>query len=85
MDVDDGFRALLEKFVEKTVDKDKWINCACWMQPAPRFWKYGCIKGMAKFPGTTATHRIISGHWNGLPDFPETIRGDPGPPRRLRA
>ncbi len=45
--VDDGVRALLEKFVEKTFDKDKWINCACWMQPAPRFRKYGCIKGMA--------------------------------------
>ncbi len=47
--------------------------------------KYGCIQGMAKVPGTIATHRIISGHWNGLPDFPETIHGDPGPPRRLRA
>ena len=46
----------------------------CWMQPAPRFRKYGCIKGMAKFPGTNATHRIISGHLNGLPDFLETIR-----------
>ncbi len=74
MDVDDGFRALLEKFVEKTVDKDKWINCACWMHPLLASGSIsGCTKGMTKFPGTKATHRIISGHWNGLPDFPETI------------
>ena len=85
MDVDDGFRALLEKIVEKTCEKDKWISCARWMQPAPCFRKYGCIKGMAKFPGTTATHGIIFGYWNGLPDFPETICRDSGPPRRLRA
>jgi hypothetical protein len=43
------------------------------------------IKGMAEVPGTRATHSYINGHWNGFPDFQETIHGDPGPPRRLRA
>ncbi len=85
MDIDDGCRALLEKFVEQTFDKDKWIDCAFWVQPARCFRKYECMHGMAKVQGTIATHRIISGHWNGLPDFSETIHGDPGPPRRLLA
>ncbi len=42
---------------------------------------------MAEVPGTIARHMSISGHWNGLSDFPETIPGDPGPPtsRRLHA
>jgi hypothetical protein len=30
MDVGDGCRTPLEKFVEQTLDKDNWINCACW-------------------------------------------------------
>ena len=78
-------RAALEKFVEQTLDEDNWINCACWVQPARCFRKYGCIQGMAEVPGTIATHVSITGHWNGFPDFQETIHGDPGPPRRLHA
>ncbi len=53
--------------------------------PALCFRKYGCIQGMAEVPGTIAMHVSISGHWNGISDFPETIPGDPGPPRRLHA
>jgi hypothetical protein len=33
MDVDDKCRAIPEKFVEQTFDKDKWIYCACWENP----------------------------------------------------
>ena len=73
MDVEDGLRAALEKFFEQTFDEDKWINCAFWAKPARCFGKYGCIQGMAKVSGTTASHRIITGHWNGFPDFSETI------------
>ncbi len=83
MDVDDGCSAVLEKFVEQTCDKEKWIDCACLVQPTSCFWKHGCIQGIAKVPGAIAKYSIISGHWNGLPDFPETIHGDPGPPGRL--
>jgi hypothetical protein len=75
----------LEKFVEQTLDKDNWINCACWMQPARCFRKYECIQSMAEVPGTTARHMSISGYWNELAAIPETISGDPGPPRRLHA
>jgi hypothetical protein len=87
MDVGDGCRPPLEKFVEQTLrlDKDNWINWAFWVQLARCFRKYGCIQGMAEVPGTIARYMSISGHWNGLSDFPETIPGDPGPPRRLHA
>ena len=85
MDVGDGCRAALEKFVEQTLDEDNWINCACWVQPARCFLKYGCMQGTAEVPGTIATHVSISGHWNGISDFQETIPGDPGRPRRLHA
>ncbi len=34
MDVGNGCRSLLKKFVEQTLDKDNWINCACWVKPA---------------------------------------------------
>ena len=60
MDVEDGLRAALEKFCEQTFDEDKWINCACWVKPARYFRKNGRIQGMAKVPGATARHRIIS-------------------------
>jgi hypothetical protein len=84
-DVDDGFRARLETFVEQTFNKAPWINCARWMQPAGCFREYVCMQGVAKAPGTAAAHMIITGHWNGSPDFPETIRGDlqVGPPLRM--
>ena len=85
MDVGDGCRAPLEKFVEQTLDKDNWINCACWVQPARCFRKYGCIQGMAEVPSTIARHMSFSGHWNELADILGTIPGDPGPPKRLHA
>ncbi len=89
MDVDDGLRAVLEKVVEQTIDKDNWcstidkdnwIDCACSVKPTRCFRKNGCTQGMAKAPDTMAmaTHRIISGHWNGRSDFSETNHGDPG-------
>ncbi len=77
--------ASMKKFVEQTLDEDNWINCACSVHPARCFRKYGCIQGMAEVPGTIAMHVSNSGHWNGISDFPETIPGDPGPPRRLHA
>ena len=60
-------------FVEQTLDEDNWINCACWVQPARCFRKYGCIQGLAEVAGTIAMQVSISGHWNGISDFPETI------------
>ena len=33
---------------------------------------------MAEVPGTRASLSFITGHWNWIPNFPETIRGDSG-------
>jgi hypothetical protein len=40
---------------------------------------------MAEVPGTRASLSFITGHWNWFPNFPETIHGDSGAPRRVRA
>ena len=40
---------------------------------------------MAEVPGTRASLSFITGHWNWFPNIPETIHGDSGAPRRVRA
>jgi hypothetical protein len=40
---------------------------------------------MAEVPGTRASLRFITGHWNLFANVPETIHGDSGAPRRVRA
>jgi hypothetical protein len=40
---------------------------------------------MSKVPGTIAADRLITGHWNGLPEFSVAIHCDSGSPRRFRA
>jgi hypothetical protein len=83
MDVDNGFRAVLEKFIE--FDKVHLIKshgsielvghnprAASGFRDVYRVW-LKCQHCQPAVPGTRATQSFITGHWNWFPDFPETI------------